>query len=464
VLARVLALLALVALLVAACGGDDDSAEPAPPAAAPPANELPYGPPPAAPDGPLDPEIAASVEDLFGNLEQTINRDAIRAISEAGDPRLAWLFAELLRFIPTSDLGGELVVGFEKLTGTVLSEAERFPTRAWSETSNRLIAWDTPAPPNYRELKGQLYTLIEPGWEPFFADADSDIDWRWIAWGGVPIDDRALGTTRSCPRGCIPAIDDPGVTDAASGTWYADDAIVFGVVVNEEARAYPKHIMEVHEMVNDTLGGRRIGMPYCTLCGSAQAYFTDTEEGELLLRTSGLLSRSNKVMYDLRSKSVFDTFTGQAVAGPLQDAGVALGQITVSTSTWGEWKAAHPDTTIVAEDGGIGRTYPLDPLQGRDDDGPIFPVGDVDPRLAVQERVVGVISPRGTPIAFPVATVRVALEAGEVVELDGVFIEQSAGGFRAVGADGGELVAHEAFWFAWSQFMPDTEIWVSSAP
>ena len=42
-----------------------------------------------------------------------------------------------------------------------------------------------------------------------------------------------------------------------------------------------------------------------------------------------------------------------------------------------------PDTRIIAEDGGIGRSYPLDPLQGRDDNGPIFPVGDVDGRLCI---------------------------------------------------------------------------------
>ena len=33
--------------------------------------------------------------------------------------------------------------------------------------------------------------------------------------------------------------------------------------------------MEVREMVNDTLGGRDLAIPYCTLCASAQAYYTD---------------------------------------------------------------------------------------------------------------------------------------------------------------------------------------------
>ena len=38
------------------------------------------------------------------------------------------------------------------------------------------------------------------------------------------------------------------------------------------------------------------------------------------LRTSGLLSRSNKVMYEFHTRSVFDTFTGEAVTGSLRAA------------------------------------------------------------------------------------------------------------------------------------------------
>ena len=111
-----------------------------------------------------------------------------------------------------------------------------------------------------------------------------------------------------------------------------------------------------------------------------------------------------------------------------------------------------------------GASTPLNPLGGRDDNGPIFPVGDVDPRLGVHDRVVGVTAPDGTPVAFPTGAVRLALEAGEVIEAAGVVLETSGSGFRAVDFDGAELVAHESFWFAWSQFMPDTEVWASAAP
>jgi hypothetical protein len=252
------------------------------------------------------------------------------------------------------------------------------------------------------------------------------------------------------------------VTDAAGGDWYPDDRIVFALTVNGESRAYPKNIMEIHEVVNDTLGGRRLGIPYCTLCGSAQAYLTDSVPAGVdvpVLRTSGLLTRSNKVMFDLNTFSVFDTFTGVAVSGPLRDQGIALEQTSVVTSTWGDWKREHPDTTIVAEDGGIGRTYALDPLRGRDEGGPIFPIGNVDERLPVQEQVLGVITDDGTPIAFPVAQARTELDAGRPVQLLGTMLATDGSGVRAVLEDGTDIVGHQAFWFAWSQFHPDTLVW-----
>lgn len=164
-------------------------------------------------------------------------------------------------------------------------------------------------------------------------------------------------------------------------------------------------------------------------------------------------------MFDLDNRSIFNTFTGEALSGPLHDAGVQLEQLTIVTSTWGEWKAAHPETSIVAQDGGIGRSYSDDPLRGRDDNGPIFPVGDVDPRNDVQQPVIGVITADGTPLAFPVDELRVALDAGDEPMLDGIVVFADAGGFRAETTSGEAIATHEAFWFAWTQFHPDTLVW-----
>ncbi len=475
-------LLPVLALVAAACAGDDFTVTPttdtpglsvpaeveghaiSPVTGAAARNQLGFEFPtaPAVPEGAPGDSLVAALDTLFLNLASGIDLEALAAVGESGDARAAWLLSDLLRFIGGIEAADISLAGFEMLTGARVGDDPVAARSTWQSVTDHLIAWDLPALPGYQRWKGQLFTLVDPRWAPFFEDENAAIDWRFMSWGGVLLDDRPLGDANPCSRGCIPALDDPAVTDASGGDWYPDDRLVFGVTINNESRAYPKNLMEVHEMVNDTLGGRRIGIPYCTLCGSAQAYFTDGVPAAVevpVLRTSGLLTRSNKVMFDLNTFSVFDTFTGEALSGPLHDEGIVLAQASVVTSTWGEWKATHPDTTIVAEDGGIGRTYAEDPLRGRDDDGPIFPIGDVDERLPVQEPVLGIITDDGTAIAFPVAEARGELDAGRPVQLFGISLTADGSGVRAMLEDGAEVAGHQAFWFAWSQFHPDTVVW-----
>ena len=455
--------LAPIALLVvAACAGASTGTTETPspiPTTSPEAptathaDESDYPPPPRVPEGPMDAAVEEALAGMAGSVfSASFSTEHLDTIAAGGDARAAWVLADLLRFYQGAGTGGELEQAFTELTG-----AERDLTElgfVW--TSNHLIAWDLPAWDGYTELKRQIYTTIDPRWNPFFTE-DHHLDWRLVTWGGVFADDRPYGDNGPC--NCIPSLDEPGTTDAAGGDWYDDSSVVFGVVVGDQALALPIHQMEVHEMVNVTLGGRELGIPYCTLCGSAQAYFVDNVPGvdRVVLRTSGLLSRSNKLMFDLTTLSAIDTFTGRALTGPLGEAGIVLEQISVVASTWGDWKEAHPHTLILAEDGGIGRTYEDDPLGNRDDDGPIFPVGDVDHRLPIQEKVVGVISPDGIPVAFPVAHTRDALAEGEF-GYEGMTV-RLVDSIRVFDANGRELVTHESFWFAWSQFHPTTLVW-----
>jgi hypothetical protein len=275
----------------------------------------------------------------------------------------------------------------------------------------------------------------------------------------VLIDDRKYDTTDKLCN-CIPAADNPKVSSAKDARWLKDEDIVFGIGINGEYRAYPRRIMEVREMVNDTLGGRHLGIPYCTLCGAMQAYFTDQlPEGisRPILRTSGLLIRSNKVMYDVNTFSVFDTFRGHAVTGPLAEKNLHLKQASVVTTDWGKWKKAHPETTVLIEELALGRDF--DFRNSRDASGPIFPVGNVDPRLPVHEDIIGAITASGKPVAFQRSKALAALIKGDEIAFENVRLQLEAGGIKAVGADGADLGSHQAFWFAWSQFHPKTALW-----
>ncbi|MDJ1017939.1 MAG: DUF3179 domain-containing (seleno)protein [Paracoccaceae bacterium] len=416
-----------------------------------------FGEPPAVPEGPLSDELRAAVRTAFvDSVAQSTwgepQTAALELVAQSNDPRLAWIVSDLMRFVTGQGLNNLL-----SNAASELLRLEPVTQNHWGVVTDHLIAWDIPAPPDYLDTKRAIFTGLVPGWEKLFVEGD--IDWRHVSWGGVLIDDRAYDTTdERC--NCIPAADNPEVSRAAEATWLEDDDIVFGIEVNGEARAYPRQIMEVREMVNDTLGGRYLGIPYCTLCASAQAYFTDQLPESVerpVLRTSGLLLRSNKVMYDISSHSVFDTFLGKAVTGPLAERGLQLEQAAVITTDWGSWKAAHPETTVLVEALALGRDF--DFRNGRDSNGPIFPVGDVDPRLPVHEDIIGVVTASGTPVAFQRSTAFLVLSRGEEIAFENVRLELDAGGIKAVDADGSDLGSHQAFWFAWSQFHPETALW-----
>lgn len=416
-----------------------------------------FGQPPAIPEGPLSQELRDAVRVVFiDSLENSTwlgeQIEALGKIANSKDPRLAWVISDMMRFTWRQSFDNSLSDAAAKLLQIELRSFQR-----WGEITDHLIAWDIPSYPGYLEAKRAIFTNFVPGWERIFVEGD--IDWRLVSWGGVRIDDRAYDTTdQLCD--CIPAADNPEVTNAEDATWLKDDDIVFGITVNGEHRAYPRQIMEVREMVNDTLGGRDLGIPYCTLCGAAQAYFTDQLPDDIerpILRTSGLLTRSNKVMFDINTYSVFDTFLGKAVTGPLAEKNLQLKQATVITTEWGAWKKAHPDTTVLAERLALGRNF--DFRNNRDAKGPIFPVGDVDPRLSVHEDVIGAITASGKPVAFQRSKALVALKQGQDISYENVRLRLDAGGVRAVDADGTDLGSHEAFWFAWSQFHPGTALW-----
>ena len=427
------------------------------------AKELPkyvtekFGASPSVPTGPLSDEVQSAVKVAFVDLvvdgnwgrDQTL---ALVTVAKSKDPRLGWVISDLMRFASGREMSRLLAGAASELLG------KNFETRnPWGDVTDHLIAWDIPAPPDYLDVKRAIFTNIVPGWDKIFVKGD--IDWRLVSWGGVLIDNRDYDTTdNQC--NCIPAVDNPEVSSAADATWLKDDDVVFGIGLNGEYRAYPRRIMEVREMVNDTLGGRDLGIPYCTLCGSAQAYFTDQLAPGIerpILRTSGLLIRSNKVMYDITSYSVFDTFLGTAVTGPLAEKKVKLKQASVVTTTWGTWKKAHPETTVMLEKYALGRDP--DFRNGRDANGPIFPVGGVDPRLPVHEDIIGVITASGKPVAFQRSKAFLALKRGEKITFENVRLELDAGGIKAVDADGSDLGSHQAFWFAWSQFHKQTALW-----
>ena len=113
--------------------------------------------------------------------------------------------------------------------------------------------------------------------------------------------------------------------------------------------------------------------------------------------TSGLLYRSNKLMYDRKTNTLWSSLVGRPVMGKLaMRDDLILDYFPVALTTWQEWLEEHPDTGIISNDTGYysPRFYQpeADPKSiyyaYRVDPDTMFPVWDRDDRLDVKDEVL----------------------------------------------------------------------------
>ena len=199
---------------------------------------------------------------------------------------------------------------------------------------------------SYADFKAKLYRPLDPKFNKYFSGRQMQAQIRLdeIRWGGVVQDG-------------IPPLRYPNMVSADNAGYLGDDNIIFGIEVNGDARAYPKRVLAWHEMFVDTIGGVEIAGVYCTLCGTVIPYKTTVNGIRYELGTSGFLYRSNKLMYDRKTQSLWSTVRGEPVVGPLVDQGIVLEHVGVVTTTWAEWKRRHPETKVLSLDTGHRRNY-----------------------------------------------------------------------------------------------------------
>lgn len=123
---------------------------------------------------------------------------------------------------------------------------------------------------------------------------------------------------------------------------------MFGLVVNGAARAYRKRILGWHEMATDQVGGVGLTMVYCTLCGTVIPFESQAGGRSFRFGTSGLLYRSNKLMFDEETRSLWSTFEGVPVVGPLTAANIPSTRSRSPTSVSWWSRAAAVQTESIA--------------------------------------------------------------------------------------------------------------------
>lgn len=334
-----------------------------------------------------------------------------------------------------------------------------------------------------------------PSREPSISETYRDVE--------LPVPESELA--RGAAKDTFPSITEPAFGPDWSGVApdLVDENLVIGVERDGIARAYPLKMLNLHEVVNDLLGGPLL-VTYCPLCASG-IVADRTVNGEVLtFGVSGLLWRSDLVMYDEGTGSLWSQLLAQAIRGELTGTQLALYPSTITT--WGQWRESHPGTEVLLPTpvsktirGEVHLHYDQSRYAGYDTSRRIGigTHGETDDRLHPKTQVIGVAHD-GVARAYPltalaktgvvndtvgglpvvVAAVDTTLVAYErrvgarvlTFERDG---DRLVGGGsrwdplsgRALdGPDEGErlTIANDRspmFWFAWVDFFPDSEIY-----
>jgi len=164
------------------------------------------------------------------------------------------------------------------------------------------------------------------------------------------------------PRDGIPALTDPAHDDVkVADDWLDDDDRVMGVIIGEDAVAYPVRVLNWHEVVNDVVGGQAIAVTYCPLCGTGVVFDASYEGRRLKFGVSGLLYNSDVLLFDRETDSLVSQLKMKGVSGPLR--GVELAPIRATTTSWAAWKKRHPRTGVLSWATGYFRDYDTDPYR-----------------------------------------------------------------------------------------------------
>lgn len=427
--------------------------------------------------------------DLFfqaADRDKNIAKPALEQISAAWKNSYSGIIIDLARFMRP----GDSTHPSAKIRRRLMRFLERQTGKNFGDNLKRWRQWLWSLPysphPDIFFFKAKLYSAIDREMSGFFKPGvQSLIRLDEVDWGGVRVNG-------------IPPLDQPPIVPAQQAKYLHNRDVVMGLSINGQARAYPKRIIAWHEMVLDKLGGKDITLVYCTLCGAAIPYHSQNHR----FGTSGLLYRSNKLMFDHRSRSLWSALTGEPVIGPLVGKGIKLEVFPLVTTTWGEWKKTHPHTTVLSLNTGYTRDY-REGSAYRDyfkTDRLMFPVPKTDKRLKNKAEVLVMVLPdkKGKPTKLPVAIHSKFLKKRPVYHLEKaskqlVIITSKAGAHRVYDARNirfntapkdGKIIdsqgnewkikesfleridntairlsrfpAHMAFWFGWHAQYPET--------
>ncbi|QQG46314.1 MAG: DUF3179 domain-containing protein [Candidatus Niyogibacteria bacterium] len=265
------------------------------------------------------------------------------------------------------------------------------------------------------------------------------------------------------PKDGIPSIDNPKFISVGEASKQLSDAEPgLALEMGNVSRFYPFQILVWHEIVNDTINGKRVLVTYCPLCLSGIVFDPVVEGERVEFGTSGKLWNSNLVMYDRKTDSLWSQILGEAIVG--EKTGTHLAVLQSDQIRFGEWRKLHPTGEVLSRDTGTTRFYGQDPYGDYyTTPGTYFPVGKKDDRLSDKDFVLGIVINGKAKAYWPEAVKKVgeiedSFEGKTIIakyekEIDAVriFEKKTDGTLLRINPFG-------SFWFSWVAAHPDTEL------
>ncbi len=426
---------------------------------------------------------AASNAEVLQNMLELLKPEvqtqikAGRWLAELNDPTVVPAFLDAMYLIKYSDPVHQYL---QQITGQKIGID-------WPKWMEWLGRQDIAPHRAYLDFKQILYTNIDSEFSKFLVPVfESKIRWDEIVWGGVKKDG-------------IPALTNPVMISGQSANYLKSKDEIFGIKVNGKSHAYPLKILNWHEMLNGVIGGESISLSYCVLCGSAVLYFTQEEKVNYTFGTSGLLYRSNKLMYDHQTNSLWSQIKGEPVLGPLVNKNIKMKRGAVARTTWQKWLKQNPTTLVPDIKTGFDRDYKKNSAYKNyfKSSDTMFPVPWRDKRLDAKDWVFGLIL-NNTQKAYPLKFLKKKKVITDIVGGKKIVLlinakslsvrayASKSTNFETLGSENTlvdrkkniwsiaedflilesnpeirleRLPGHLSYWFAWYAFFRDTLIW-----
>jgi len=189
-------------------------------------------------------------------------------------------------------------------------------------------------------------------------------------------------------------------------------------------------------------------------------YARKVEDKTYTFGVSGLLYRSNVLMYDLQTESLWLQVKRQAVTGPM--TGTKLSIFPSTITTWKKWKTKHPDTTVLSFDTGHSRNYSRDPYESyyRERRGMFRSFFKAGPGEEEKEIVAGV-EVGNVAKAYPVSSLRQRKKMTDTIGGKNITIayDNTTDRISIKTASGEEIEPIVVYWFVWKGIHPDTDLY-----